>query len=368
MTTIDDANTRGVKAGPASPVHITNASEISGGGGGGDSTIVAPLGRQPEGDGVSVTLSDEDKAVLDAIAAGSGSVITGPLGRQAEADGVAITLNTEDEAALDAIPVGIGAPADAEAAGDGSVIAILKRLRTLLSGSLTVIQATAANLNAQVQGGVAHDAVDANNPLKIGGYASDTPPAAVSANGDRVNAWFRREGPLAVYPAYGLNITDDILRALAPGVVIRPTITISATPDYSIGDVVGGIITLSGVMEASGRQAELQTVVLKENGGQSPALSLIFFRATPAAGTYTDNAQLIWGAGDAGNIVGVVRVLVTDWLIPGASTNKAMVDLSRLGKLMGSATSDLYLLIIADSAYNAAATTDLTAEFAFERK
>lgn len=41
-----------------------------------------------------------------------------------------------------------------------------------------------------------HDAADAGAPRKIGGYGSDTAPTIVSANGDRVNAWFKRNGSL----------------------------------------------------------------------------------------------------------------------------------------------------------------------------
>jgi hypothetical protein len=43
----------------------------------------------------------------------------------------------------------------------------------------------------------AHDAADAGAPLKIGGRASLALPTAVSADGDRVNARFTREGALA---------------------------------------------------------------------------------------------------------------------------------------------------------------------------
>lgn len=44
-----------------------------------------------------------------------------------------------------------------------------------------------------VAGDTAHDAVDAGNPIKVGGKASTARPAAV-AIGDRVNAWFDRNG------------------------------------------------------------------------------------------------------------------------------------------------------------------------------
>lgn len=48
---------------------------------------------------------------------------------------------------------------------------------------------------------LAHDAVDAGTSLKIGGKANNTPPAAVSAEGDRVNAWFDRQGRQAIFDA-----------------------------------------------------------------------------------------------------------------------------------------------------------------------
>jgi hypothetical protein len=51
-------------------------------------------------------------------------------------------------------------------------------------GGATVVTAT---------GNVAHDAVDSGNPVKIGGKASTSQPANVD-DGDRVNAWFNRDG------------------------------------------------------------------------------------------------------------------------------------------------------------------------------
>ena len=53
-----------------------------------------------------------------------------------------------------------------------------------------------------VQGTVAHDAVDANNPVKIGGKASTSKPTAVS-DGDRVNAYFDQFGRQHVFDEGG---------------------------------------------------------------------------------------------------------------------------------------------------------------------
>lgn len=49
----------------------------------------------------------------------------------------------------------------------------------------------------QVQGNVAHDAVDSGSPVKVGGYASQAKPTDV-ADGDRVNIWVGRGGQQAV--------------------------------------------------------------------------------------------------------------------------------------------------------------------------
>lgn len=217
-----------------------------------------------------------------------------------------------------------------------------------------------------VTGNIAHDGIDSGNPIKIGGKASspDALPTAVSAL-DRVDAAYDLSGRFICYLATALDLANDTVRAISPAVIIRPTITISATPDYSIGDTVGAIITLPSVMESSGRSAHLRSVTLKENSGQAPALTLLFFRSTPSGGTYTDNSALAWGTGDSANLIGVVRILAGDWY---TVASKSQVSIGAIDQLHGSVTSDLYLLIIADSVYNAAATTDLTGEFGYERR
>ena len=75
------------------------------------------------------------------------------------------------------------------------------------SGNLAVTQSGTWSVNAV--GAVAHDAADSGNPLKIGGYASATAPAAVSADGDRVNAWFDLAGRLQIGDGGGSLTVDN---------------------------------------------------------------------------------------------------------------------------------------------------------------
>lgn len=67
---------------------------------------------------------------------------------------------------------------------------------------------------------VAHDAADSTGvgPLKIGGYAKAAAPTDVSADADRVNAWFLRNGAMAVnLTAAGALIPGDATTGLAVG-------------------------------------------------------------------------------------------------------------------------------------------------------
>lgn len=57
-----------------------------------------------------------------------------------------------------------------------------------------------------VGGGTPHDSVDSGNPIKFGGYAKANAPSAVQ-DGDRVNAWFNKNGALNIVDGGGLLAT-----------------------------------------------------------------------------------------------------------------------------------------------------------------
>lgn len=176
--------------------------------------------------------------------------------------------------------VGVGAIADAEAAaGNGSVIAILKRLRTLLAsvatdtvlqavrdrlpsalvsnrldvnvgaGTVAVTQGTASSLNAQAVGNVAHDAADSGNPIKVGGRAVDygSNPTAVAA-GDRIDFLGNRHGIPFVEEAHPNTQTAEITVVDADeGEIDTPIVSVSSGTRIR---VTGVAITLSAATAA----------------------------------------------------------------------------------------------------------------------
>lgn len=64
-----------------------------------------------------------------------------------------------------------------------------------------------------INGDIIHDQIDAGSPIKIGGYAKATAPTAVSADGDRVNAWFDLNGRLQIGDGGGSLTVDGSVTA-----------------------------------------------------------------------------------------------------------------------------------------------------------
>ncbi len=118
--------------------------------------------------------------------------------------------------------------------------------------------------------------------------------------------------------------------------------------NYVAGDVVGGIISIPTVNAASGRRVALKTLSIKEKGGTAPALHIEFYKATPAAGTYTDNAALVRGTGDAANRVGTFNVLSSDYL---TDITETAVTYHGLDMKLPVDGTTLFALIISQGAY-----------------
>lgn len=122
-----------------------------------------------------------------------------------------------------------------------------------VDGSVTVTQATASNLNAQVVGAVAHDAVDSGNPLKVGGKASTSAPTAV-ANGDRVNAYFDTNGRLAVFDGGGSLTVDASSLPLPTG---ASTSALQTTANGILTTIDSDTGILAGAVSGSEMQVDV---------------------------------------------------------------------------------------------------------------
>lgn len=161
------------------------------------------------------------------------------------------------------------------------------------SGMGNNLSLTLGDINVNVEGNVAHDAVDAGNPLKIGGKASTAKPAAVS-DGDRVNAYFDVYGRMHVYDEGGGGVGGGgfSLYNFTPGNTVGHGVTAYAS---------GTTLTVKG----HAFSPEAQLCVKIEQYNVSGALLNIYtpqqntVTATTSSGTTTYNvAGATFGATD----------------------------------------------------------------------
>ncbi len=135
------------------------------------------------------------------------------------------------------ITEGTGTSLDAEELTVSS--ATVKRERMQVTGTTAAaIQAvtnadpSASEYGSAVRlvGQVAHDSADIGSPVKIGGKAA-TDEAAVSATGDRVDAWFSTSGGLFTHPYPVLGNRMKVLGTTLPSgtsLITRNVITIGS--------------------------------------------------------------------------------------------------------------------------------------------
>lgn len=100
-------------------------------------------------------------------------------------------------------------------------------------------------------------------------------------------------------------------------VVIRPTITVD-TAIYAALDCLGAaattsVVTLTDAMRNEGGRGVLQSVSVYDDDNEKNPITLLFFNAAPASGTYTGNGALSLSSGDKSKYLGKVQIGASDY-------------------------------------------------------
>lgn len=149
--------------------------------------------------------------------------------------------------------------------------------------------------------------------------------------------------------------------------VKRPTITVQASPDYSDGDSIGGLITLSNFARMAAGSGSIPRFTLRSAINITVGMFVHIFDANPTASTFTDNSALVIHANDKAKLLKTVAILSTDWVAPkGASPwysveligPKGLIDALDYELASG---RDLYFALEADGTINYGATDDMMA-------
>lgn len=140
--------------------------------------------------------------------------------------------------------------------------------------------------------------------------------------------------------------------------VITPVV--EATPDYSTGDVMGGIIDLN-VTDGIGTPlvpGYIVSVAIKSKADITVPIDVIFFNASPAASTTTENGALAVHADDVTKLVGAVQV--AQWFDVGTPVlgfAECRIPIKKTG---------MYAILVPRGTINLASVADLIIEFGID--
>jgi hypothetical protein len=147
------------------------------------------------------------------------------------------------------------------------------------------------------------------------------------------------------------------------GMSIQKTLTVT-NDVYTIGDVVGGLITYTGIstwIQARSEASSLFVSSLKLAGVAAIAYDLWFLNADIAT-TAIDNAAFTLVAADEPKILGCIAIATTDYKKGPAAFNIATVNCK--GPDMYLASANLYAYLVATAVTSPGTTTIyLTVDF-----
>jgi len=154
-------------------------------------------------------------------------------------------------------------------------------------------------------------------------------------------------------PTNPLDVTGTI-----KGTGFDVSVTLTVTNGvYSIGDAVGGLITIPGMASAAGKRSVIHTIVL--SGVVALEYELYFLPAdivTPAA----DNAALTMVAADVAQSKGAIKISSSDYLSPTDGFNIATK--TGVAYVFSCVATTLYAYLKA-LAVTSPGTTTITARF-----
>lgn len=138
-------------------------------------------------------------------------------------------------------------------------------------------------------------------------------------------------------------------------VAVTPTVV--ATPDYTTGMTMGGIMTFASILRATGKTAYAVSLRVITKIANTAALDAFVFSASPTASTTTDNAAFLLSATDAPALMGVISLATTDWVSGGSAISVGYKE-ARI-PITGAAATSLYVVLVARGTFNLGSTSDL---------
>lgn len=141
--------------------------------------------------------------------------------------------------------------------------------------------------------------------------------------------------------------------------IVSSTLTVQAAA-YAAGDIVGGKITLTGVVVSPLDRPTgiIHSVAITDKAGQDVDYDVVFFDTDPSNTTFTENSALTLSDTDLPTIVGVAQV--TTHVAFAASGVNILHGANIPFKITDTSTNALYACVITRGAPTYASTSDVT--------
>lgn len=164
--------------------------------------------------------------------------------------------------------------------------------------------------------------------------------------------------PIRVQPV--MQIGAGGLAAGAP-TTVAVTPAVSATPDYSSGDSIGGVMTVAALVGQAAVPGTLSYLSVTSLVSIGADIDLVFFNANPSGSTFTDNAAAVVAAADLAKIIGKVTLPSANWVL--LSGTQYLQALATSVPISGQAAQSIYVAAIARGAINLGSVADLVFRF-----
>lgn len=142
------------------------------------------------------------------------------------------------------------------------------------------------------------------------------------------------------------------------------TPVVSASPDYSAGDAVGGLMTFTSVCKTT-NTIQVNSVTITDKANQAVAYDLQLFSSNPTNTTFTDNSALDVNTSDLAKLLPVISLNTTDHF---SYVSNGISSLSSLdsGGFVTVSGGVIYGILVARSTTNLASVSDLVVRLGYK--
>lgn len=143
-------------------------------------------------------------------------------------------------------------------------------------------------------------------------------------------------------------------------ITVQPAISTTA---YAAGQVIGGIMTLTGALRTAVLSGTWMGVQVVEKSTQKAPMDIVLFTQNPTPANFTDHATAVW-TNDYANIIAINNIVAANYSTLATSCGVCM---GNLNKRVISATGNLYAVAICNGTPTYASASHLYFTFYFEQ-